>query len=107
MPRQTTAGCFYEFHRGQPHWEIGACLSRVQAQWRIRKGADVYTPLDSDARSLAKDVSPGAAQWHGAHEETYLPHYFPAFNNAFGHVFYGGRGFRLGEMQRRRGDSRR
>jgi hypothetical protein len=107
MPRHTTAGDFYEFHRDQPFREIGLCVTRVRALWRVRHGGDVYTPAASDASSLAKDVSPGAAQWHGAHEWNYFPHYYPAFNNEFGHVFYGERGYREGEMQRGPGEERR
>lgn len=106
MPRHLVKGHYYEFHRDQPFREIGICIPRNHALWRVRRGQDVYTPADSDARSLAKDVSPGAAQWHGAHDPQYFPHYYPAFNNEFGHVFYGERGYRLGEMQRGRGQSR-
>jgi hypothetical protein len=107
MPRKATRGNFYEFHRNQLFREIGIGMARVQAIWRVRHGGDVYTLAAADAAALAKDVSPGAAQWHGAHELNYFPHYYPAFNNAFGHIFYGERGYRIGEMQREEGGSRR
>jgi hypothetical protein len=92
MPRNTLEGCFYQFHRDQPFREIGLCVTRNQALWRVRRGQDVYTPAASDAKALAKDMAPGAAQWHGAHEPHYFPHYYPAYNSDFGHVFYGERG---------------
>jgi hypothetical protein len=41
------------------------------------------------------------ADWEGAHEFGYYPHYHPAGSHMeFGLVFYGNKGFRLGENRR-------
>ncbi|MDG3004541.1 hypothetical protein [Paludisphaera mucosa] len=113
MPREVLPGEFYVFDRGAPNFEIGARISRNQALFRVRSGGDVYTPANSDASSLAKDVHPGKAFWEGAHQprpgdwdadelgNRRFPHYHPGGDHdAYGHVFYGERGYRAGEARR-------
>jgi len=103
MPRPTACiiGQFYEFHRDQPAREIGKLIPRPFAVLRLRRKQDVYTPSDSDARALAKDVQKGKAEWEGAHEAGHYPHYHPADNHDdYGHVFYGESGYRHGENRR-------
>lgn len=98
---QTIPGQFYEFYRGQEGREIGRLIRRLWALERVRRGEDVYTPRDSDARSLAKDVQKGKADWEGAHDFGYYPHYHPAGNHeGYGHIFYGEPSYRLGENRR-------
>lgn len=103
MPRPDDCleGKFYEFCRDQPGREIGRMIPRPHAVLRLRREQDVYTPMDSDARSLAKDVQKGKAEWEGAHDADYYPHYHPADNHEdYGHVFYGKPGYREGENRR-------
>lgn len=101
MPRHTIEGCFYEFHRDRPGREIGDLVPRPHAVVFVRKGDDIYTPAGSDARSLAKDVHKGKADWEGSHDDGYYPHYHPAGDHlTYGHVFYGDPGFRIGENRR-------
>jgi hypothetical protein len=107
MPKILSAGNFYEFDCDKRYYEIGRILPRAIAIQSVRNGKNVYTPAQSDAQSLAKDVAPGAAQWHGAHQPNYFPHYYPAFNNQYGHIFYGQRGHRLRQMQRGPGGPRK
>ncbi len=99
MPSQTSDGRYYEFQRGTQS-EIGRAIPRTQALHRIRRGQDVYTPLPSDARALAKDVQKGKADWEGSHDPGYYPHFHAAGNHDYGHVFYGDRGFRQGQNRR-------
>jgi hypothetical protein len=99
MPRNTTEGCFYEFNRDQPFSEIGRSIPRPHALDRLRRGQDVYTPRDSDAKSLAKDVIKGKADWEGSHEPGFYPHYHPGGQHTC-HVFYGQRSYRVGENRR-------
>ena len=99
MARNLTPGDFYEFDRMQLGREIGERIDRNWALSRLLRGQDVYTPLASDAKSLAKDVHPGKADWEGAHEANYFPHFHPGGVHTYGHVFYGGRDYRLGESR--------
>ncbi len=95
-------GQFYEFTRGNGGNPIGRPIARAWAILRLQRGEDVYTLKDSDARSLAKDVQKGKADWEGAHEVGYYPHYHPAgIHGRYGHIFYGEPGYRLGENRRR------
>jgi hypothetical protein len=66
MPRKVLPGNYYVFDRFRPDFEIGMQISRNAALFRVRSGADVYTPASSDAMSLAKDVHPGRAGWEAA-----------------------------------------
>jgi hypothetical protein len=113
VPRRTVVGQFYEFDRGRPNQEIGPLISRNQALLRVRSGGDVYTPAASDAMSLAKDVHPRRAVWEGSHlprvtdwdfnslGNRRYPHYHPGGDHAtYGHIFYGERGYRVGESRR-------
>jgi hypothetical protein len=76
-------------------------IPRPFALLRLRRGQDVYTPSGADARALAKDVHPGKAEWEGAHQPGFYPHYHPADDHeAYGHVFYGEPGYRVGENRR-------
>jgi hypothetical protein len=89
---------FYEFHRERANNEIGRMIPRPFAVQRLLRGEDVYTPLASDAKSLAKDVQKGKAEWEGAHQPGYFPHFHPADDHVqYGHVFYGERNYRLRE----------
>ena len=91
---------FYEFHRDRPGREIGRMIPRPFAVSRLHRKQDVYTPLGSDARALAKDVQKGKAAWEGAHDPGYYPHYHPAGNHdEYGHVFYGDTGYREDEKR--------
>src|SRR5262245_48445266 len=103
MPRPSDCleGCFYTFDRFADGREIGRLIPRPQAQFRLRRHEDVYTPLSSDAKALAKDVQKGKAEWEGSHEPGYYPHYHPADNHEdYGHVFYGNPDYRTGENRR-------
>lgn len=100
MPHYMMKGSFYEFHRDQPHREIGHVIQRKSALLRVLRGDDVYTPADSDARSLAKDVQKGKPDWEGAHGADFYPHYHPGGNHGYGHIFYNDRGYRVGENRR-------
>jgi hypothetical protein len=80
--------------------EIGPAIGRNVAMSRVRRGEDVYTPLCSDAQALAKDVQKGKAFWEGSHEGGYFPHFHPAGNHSYGHIFYGERSYRVGENRR-------
>ena len=105
MPANLIDGWFYEFSRAATNREIGKTIPRGVALLRIRRGEDVYTPLNSDAKSLAKDVQKGKADWEGAHDTGYYPHFHPAGNHAYGHIFYGEAGYRqerIGEVSCRR-----
>ena len=94
-------GQFYEFTRGQTPSEVGYLISRKDAQFRLHDRLDVYTPMSSDAKSLAKDVQKGKADWEGSHQPGYYPHYHPAGNHRdYGHVFYGDKGYRVKEHRR-------
>lgn len=99
--KDTIDGKFYTFDRGRAGQEIGRMIPREFARQRVSRAEDVYTPLDSDARSLAKDVQKGKADWEGAHDSDYFPHYHPAGNHEdYGHIFYGQRGYREGDNRR-------
>jgi hypothetical protein len=113
-PEDCIEGQFYEFDRGQrPGYEIGKRIERKQAQVRLmrsyqsqEKGRgqptdayDVYTPLQSDAKSLAKDVRQGKAEWDGADEPGHFPHFHAGCIHR-GHIFYGKQNYRLGESRR-------
>ncbi len=100
-PEDCGPGQFYEFDRSLPNQEIGTSIPRTYAILRLKRGLDIYTPMGSDAKSLAKDVQKGKAEWEGAHQAGYFPHYHAADNHvAYGHVFYGQRGFRAGQNRR-------
>jgi hypothetical protein len=99
MAQSLKSGSFYEFQRGAGS-EIGRPVPRTQALHRIRRGQDVYTPQQADARALAKDVQKGKADWEGSHDAGYYPHFHPAGNHNYGHIFYGDRGFRQGQNRR-------
>jgi hypothetical protein len=113
MPRHISVGNYYVFDRARPGFEIGMQISRNAALFRVRSGGDVFTPAASDAISLAKDVHPGRAGWDGSHiprpgnwdyglsENRRFPHFHPGLDHAtYGHVFYGQRGYRVGEARR-------
>jgi hypothetical protein len=113
MSREHLPGEFYVFDRGRPMQEIGRWITRNQALERVRAGRDVYTPLNSDASSLAKDVRKGKAFWEGSHAprerdwdadavgNRRFPHYHPGGDHeTYGHVFYGERGYRVGQVRR-------
>jgi hypothetical protein len=91
MPKQVRDGAFYEFNRKVGHYEVGEELQDSSAQSEVRSKRDIYTPRASDAKSLAKKVSPFPPTWHPAHQIIYFPHYYPG-NGEFGHIFYGTRG---------------
>lgn len=102
MPKHSDCieGCFYRFCRGELGREIGAMIPRDQARLRLLRKEDIYTPLSSDAKAIAKDVQKGKADWDGAHDSGYYPHYHPAGDHDdYGHVFYGGPGYRVGEKR--------
>jgi len=91
MPKHVRDGAFYEFNRPASHYEVGREISEKVAQLDVRFGRDVYTPRRSDAKSLAKNISPFPPIWHPAHKSLYFSHYYPILAKS-GHVFYGGRG---------------
>jgi hypothetical protein len=114
-PQDCIEGQFYEFDCDQkPGFEIGIRIERKQAQVRLlrayqhlREGKrgqnpyvyNVYTPLQSDAKSLAKDVRQGKAEWDGADESGHFPH-FHAGGIHCGHIFYGYPNYRAGESRK-------
>ena len=91
MPRPVRDGGYYEFNRPEGHYEVGREIQESFAQMDVRFGRDVYTPRASDAKSLAKKVSPFSPTWHPAHSLQYFPHYHPE-GGSYGHIFYGTRG---------------
>ena len=107
MPRHVAKGRYYKFSRKNADREIGACIPRNRALQLVLRGKGVCTPAASDAKSLAKDVVPGAAEWDGAHQKNFFPHYHAGFNHDLGHIFYGERDYRRGEMQNKPEASRR
>ena len=101
QPKDCVEGRFYTFERGNGGQEIGRMLPREFARQRVARVEDVYTPLSSDAKALAKDVQKGKAEWEGAHQPGFFPHYHPADNHDdYGHIFYGDKGYRQGENRR-------
>lgn len=98
--RPIVHGAFYEFCRDEPGREIGQRIPRPHAVLRVRRGQDVYTQSSKDARALAKDIQKGRADWDGAHQENYYPHFHPVGNHQFGHIFYGESGYRQGQNRR-------
>jgi hypothetical protein len=100
MPIALVNGCFYRFDRSKKGKEIGASVIRNNALVLLRKKKDIYTPRQSDAKSLAKDVQKGKADWEGAHKPGYYAHFHPAGNHKeYGHVYYGPSGLRQGEKR--------
>lgn len=99
MPISLNNGSFYRFDRSKKGAEIGSSISRNNALEWLRRKKDIYTPRQSDAKSLAKDVEKGKAEWHGAHERNYYAHFRPAGNHKYGHVFYGPPGLRQDEKR--------
>jgi hypothetical protein len=78
MPRPVRDGSFYEFNRPVGNYEVGREIPSVSiAQMDVKFGRDVYTPRASDAKSLAKKISPYPPVWHPAHQAMYFPHYYP------------------------------
>jgi len=102
MSKVFQEGEFYEFDRTKSALsERGKRIHRSIARERILRGGDVYTPLASDAKALAKDVQKGKAYWEGAHDLSFFPHFHSAGNHDdYGHVFYGERGYRANEHRR-------
>jgi hypothetical protein len=91
VPRPVRDGAFYEFNRPVGNYEVGREIPSVSiAQMDVRFGRDVYTPRASDAKSLAKKISPYPPVWHPAGHLTFFPHYHPRGVSA--HIFYGTRG---------------
>jgi hypothetical protein len=91
MPRPVRNGRYYEFNRPDAYYEVGHEVQESQAQMAVRFGGDIYTPSASDAKALAKKVSPFPPTWHPAHSAEYFAHYHPEPGD-FGHIFYGDRG---------------
>jgi hypothetical protein len=113
-PEHCIEGQFYEFDRSQkPGYEIGRRIERKQAQVRLMRAYqrqedknelpsavyNVYTPLQSDAKSLAKDVRQGKAEWDGADEPGHFPHFHAGCIHC-GHIFYGFPNYRAGESRK-------
>ena len=101
MPQALADGKFYDFDRKKPvGQEIGLSIPRNTALTRLRSKRDIYTPRQSDAKSLAKDVEKGKADWEGAHKPNYYAHFHPAGNHSeYGHIYYGESGLRQGEKR--------
>jgi len=91
MPKTLRAGTFYKFNRLTGDYEVGNEIAEAVAQMEVRLLHDVYTLRPSDAKSLAKKVSPFRPKWHPAHGRNFFPHYYPD-GGKFGHIFYGKRG---------------
>ena len=91
MPKLVQSGAYYEFNRPDGHYEVGSEIQESTAQTDVRFGRDVYTPRASDAKALAKKVTPYQPTWHAAHSYNYFPHYHPEGEN-YGYIFYGSRG---------------
>jgi hypothetical protein len=93
MAQTPRKGCFHKFDRKKKGNEIGPQIDRNAALARLRNKEDVYTLMQSDAKSLAKDAQKGKAPRDGAHEPDYYAHFHPAGNHDC-HVFYGSPGLR-------------
>lgn len=91
MPRAVRDGAYYEFNRPRGYYEVGSEIQEAIAQTDVRFNRDVYTPRASDAKALAKKVSPRPPTWHPPHDALYFPHYHPEGGD-YGHIFYGTRG---------------
>jgi hypothetical protein len=91
MPKQVFQGRFYEFSRGNPAFEVGDEINEAHALQRVRFGKDVYTLSASDAKRLARRVSPFTPFWHPAENSRYFSH-FHTDAGGHGHIFYGYRG---------------
>jgi hypothetical protein len=96
----TKARSGWRILRVQPavgHSEVGFEINESLAQIDIRFGSDVYTPRASDAKALAKKISPFLPTWHPPDMGARLTRScaFPIATRkgaGFGHVFYGTRG---------------
>jgi hypothetical protein len=100
MPITLSNGSFYRFDRAKKGDEIGSSVSRNNALALLRRKKDIYTPRQSDAKALAKDVQKGKADWDGAHKTGYFAHFHPAGNHKeYGHIYYGPPGLRQGEKR--------
>jgi hypothetical protein len=91
MLRTVQDGAYYEFNRPDGYYEGGREIHMSTAQLDLRFARDVYTLRASDAKSLAKKVSPFPPTWHSAHSAQYFAHYHPG-PGEFGQIFYGTRG---------------